>query len=138
VILLALVVSVLSVIGLWISIYFTGVFYQWFKPSVFWMPAVCQLKEATCMNVLGTPRAKIFGIPNSAFGIAIYTYILLDLFWFPGIIGLILLGLALLRSIYLAYSLIYVTKIPCPLCFTSHGINLILFSIYGYLTFFSS
>ena len=137
-IILAMIVFILSLVGLWISIYFTGVFYQWFKPNVFWMPMVCQLKEATCMNVLGTPRAKIFGVPNSAFGIGIYTYILLDLFWFPGTIGLVLLGMALLRSIYLAYSLLFVTKIPCPLCFTSHGINLILFSIYGCLTFFPS
>jgi len=137
-IVLAMMVFVLSLVGLWISIYFTGIFYQWFKPNVFWMPMVCQLKEATCMNVLGTPRAKIFGVPNSAFGIGIYTYILLDLFWFPGTIGLVLLGMALFRSIYLAYSLLFVTKIPCPLCFTSHGINLTLFLIYGTLTFFPS
>jgi uncharacterized membrane protein len=35
----------------------------------------------------------------------------------------------LLRSIYLAYSLLFVTKIPCPLCFAGHTINLLLFLI---------
>ena len=120
----------LSIVGLWISIYFTGVFYNWFKPNVFWIPQICQLKEASCMTILGTPRAKLFGIPNSAFGIALYGYLILNLFFlFPPEIALVFLILAVLRSIYLAYSLIFVTKIPCPLCFTSHVINLILFLI---------
>jgi len=82
------------------------------------------------LNVLETPRAKIFGIPNSAFGIVIYFYLILDQFLFPPWIGLLLLGVALLRSVYLAYSLLFITKIPCVLCFTSHGINLTLFLIY--------
>ena len=118
----------LSFIGLWISIYFTGVFYKWFKPDQFWIPKVCQLKEESCMTVLDTPRAKLFGIPNSAFGVGMYAYLILNLFIpFPWMIALVFLFFAVLRSIYLAYSLIFVTKIPCPLCFTSHVINLILF-----------
>ena len=121
-------IFVLSAVGLWISIYFTGVYYKWFQPNVFWIPQVCQLKEASCMTVLGTPRAKLFGIPNSAFGIGLFLYLIVNLFIpFPWAIAFILFGLAVLRSVYLAYSLIFVTKIPCPLCFTSHVINLILF-----------
>ena len=123
-------IFILSLLGLWVSIYFTGVFYKWFQPNVFWIPQVCQLKEESCITVLGTPRAKLFGIPNSAFGIGMYSYLILNLLIpFPLIIALVLLALAVLRSIYLAYSLIFVTKIPCPLCFTSHVINLALFLI---------
>ena len=82
------------------------------------------------MNVLGTPRAKLFGVPNSAFGMALYAYLIINLFIpFPHVVALILLGFAVFRSIYLAYSLIFVTKIPCPLCFTSHMINLMLFFV---------
>ena len=126
----SLVIFVLSFIGLWISIYFTGVFYKWFQPDAFWIPKVCQLKEESCMTILGTPRAKLFGIPNSAFGVGMYCYLILNLFVpFPWMIAAVLLLLAVLRSIYFAYSLIFVTKIPCPLCFTSHVINLILFII---------
>src|SRR3989338_5595546 len=125
-----LIILILSVVCLWISVYFTGIFYHWFKPDVFWIPQVCQLKEASCMNVLGTPRAKLFGIPNSAFGIGLFLYLIVNLFIpFPHVVALILLGLAVLRSVYLAYSLIFVTKIPCPLCFTSHVINLMLFFV---------
>lgn len=119
----------LCLIGLWISVYFTGVYYKWFKPSVFWMPQVCQLKEESCMTVLGTPRAKLLGLPNSVFGMAVYSYLLLDLFFFPPGLGLVLTAFAVLRSVYLAYSLFFVTKIPCPLCLISHGINLILFGM---------
>ena len=127
---ISLAIAVLASLGLWISVYFTGVFYQWFSPHVFWIPRVCQLSENSCLTVLETPRAKLFGIPNSAFGIGLYLYLLLDIFIFPPYLGAILISLALLRSVYLAYSLIFVTKIPCPLCFTTHGINLILFALY--------
>lgn len=131
-----LIVVLLASVGFVISIYFTGVFYKWLKPDVFWMPRVCRLEEKTCLHVLDTPRAKIFGIPNSAMGIFAYAYVLLDLFYFPAVFGFGLITLALIRSIYLAYSLLYVTKIPCPLCFTSHAINLTLFLVYTYSNVF--
>ena len=121
------VILVLSAAGLWISIYFTGVYYRWFKPDVFWIPQLCQLKEESCMTVLGTPRAKLFGIPNSAFGIGLYLYLILGLFSFPPKVAFVLITLAFLRSIYLAYSLLFITRIPCPLCFTTHVINALLF-----------
>ena len=120
-------ILILSFVGLWISIYFTGVYYKWFRPDVFWIPQVCQLKESSCMMILDTPRAKLFRVPNSVFGIGLYIYLILNLFaHFSSVVALILLALAVIRSIYLAYSLIFVTKVPCPLCFTGHIINIIL------------
>ncbi len=67
----------------------------------------------------------------SVFGIGLYFYLLLFFIGFPlpWILGFVVTGLAVLRSIYLAYSLLFVTRIPCPLCFTSHLINLILFIV---------
>ena len=120
----------LSAAGLWISVYFTGVYYRLFSPDAFWIPKICQMSDKYCRTVLDTPRAKLFGLPNSVFGIAAYTYLIASCFFLPAWPGFLLLALALLRSVYLAYSLIFVTKIPCPLCFTTHGINLILFLIY--------
>ena len=91
------------------------------------------------MTVLGTPRAKLWGLPNSVFGLALYLYLIgwvyvlhakvqppNELVFSPWA-ALVFLGLASARSVYLAHSLIFVTKIPCPLCFTTHVINLILF-----------
>ena len=120
----------LSVTGLWISVYFTGVYYKWFSPDVHWMPQVCRMSDQSCRSVLDTPRAKLFSVPNAVFGIGAYLYAILNIVFFPVWLGFLIFSLALLRSIYLAYSLLFVTKIPCPLCFTTHGINLILFLIY--------
>ena len=119
----------LCLLGLWISIYFTGVSYHWFSHDVRWVPKVCRLKEASCQLVLQTPRAKLFGIPNSVYGIGLYLYLgaFFLSFPLPWILGFLGIALATLRSIYLAYSLLFVTRVACPLCFTSHGINLILF-----------
>ena len=119
----------LSVLGLWISVYFTGVSYKWFPPNVKWIPQVCQLKESSCQLVIHTPRAKLFGVPNSVFGIGLYAYLILFFLGLPlpWLLGFMATGLAVIRSVYLAYSLIFVTKVPCPLCFTSHVINLTLF-----------
>ena len=125
---LGVAMMVLPLVGLWISVYFTGVYYKWFVPHVVWIPQVCQLKEETCITVLGTPRAKLFGLPNSVFGIALYFYLLAGwIFPFPFLLTLFLLTVALIRSLFLAYSLLFITKIPCTLCFTGHAINLILF-----------
>ena len=120
-------IFVLSVVGLWISVYFTGVYYKWFQPNVSWIPQLCHLKESSCMLILDTPRAKLFGVPNSVFGIGLYTYLIFNLCThFSWAIALVLLIFAVIRSVYLAYSLIFVTKVPCPLCFTGHIINVIL------------
>lgn len=140
-------IFVLCVIGLWISFYFTGVYYKWFSSSVFWIPKICQLKEANCITILGTPRAKLWGLPNSVYGIALYLYLMATVYVlfadvsaesrlvFSPWAGLVFLALASARSVYLAYSLIFVTKVPCPLCFTTHVINLILFFSVFKMTF---
>lgn len=131
--------TLLCLLGLWISVYFTGVSYRWFSPNVKWVPRFCRLKEASCQLVIETPRAKLFGIPNSVYGTFLYFYLIffflkrgLAPFGFPElplpwILGFLGAGLASLRSLYLAYSLLFVTRVPCPLCFTTHGINLFLF-----------
>ena len=125
----AILTLLLSALGLWIATYFTAVSYHWVPPNVKWIPRVCQLKEATCQLVIETPRAKLFGVPNSVYGMVLYVYLIL---FFLGVplpwwIAFVATGLAVVRSIYLAYSLLFVTRIPCPLCFTTHIINTILF-----------
>lgn len=125
----------LSLAGLWISIYFTGVAYRWFPPQVKWIPRICQLKESSCQLVLETPRAKLFGLPNSVYGIGLYLYLIFfflgaPLWWWPALVAV---ALAVVRSIYLAYSLLFITRVACPLCFISHGINIILFIYLIYL-----
>ena len=126
---MSFIALILSGVGLWISTYFTAVSYRWVKPDVQWIPQFCQLKESTCQLVVHTPRAKLFGVPNSVYGMALFSYLILFFLGIPLPWGIAWAGtgLAVARSIYLAYSLIFVTKIPCPLCFTSHIINTLLF-----------
>jgi len=81
--------------------------------------------------VVQTPRARaVAGIPNAAFGLAYYAALAA---------AIPLLGVsevrtaALLASVgaaafsaYLAYSLLFVTRMPCVYCWTSHFVNWIL------------
>jgi uncharacterized membrane protein len=79
-------------------------------------------------SVVQTPRARLLGgAPNSAFGVAYYPLLAVGV-WIAsaGWQIEILLAISLVAagvSVVLAYSLLFVTKMPCPFCWTSHGIN---------------
>ncbi|PZR58299.1 MAG: hypothetical protein DLM50_04080 [Candidatus Meridianibacter frigidus] len=81
-------------------------------------------------SVVQRPAARLFfGVSNAAFGIAFYV-ISAALIWIgtpwatPAL--LIAVGLAALTSVYLAYSLLFVTRMPCPFCWTGHFVNWLL------------
>ena len=82
-------------------------------------------------SVVQSPRAKLFGgIPNAFIGILYY----------PAMVAVSWLGhstaafaaalaaacAAAATSIYLAYSLLFVTRRNCAYCFLSHAVNLAL------------
>ena len=79
-------------------------------------------------SVVQTPRARVIGgVPNSAFGIAYYALLAIASFAF-GVhwvfdLALIAAILAAVMSLYLAYSLLFVTKMPCVNCWTGHVVN---------------
>ncbi len=125
----------LAVVGLVISAYFTAVVYRWMRPDPAWIPTVCQLEEQTCASVVFTPRARIFGLPNSVLGLAYYTVLLIGVstgaMWaspWHGLFVAAATGTVVLAA-YLAYSLIWVLQVPCRLCFVSHLINLTLLGL---------
>ena len=121
----------LATVGLYIAAYFTLVYYGIVRASTKLMPNVCRLEERTCQTVLGTKYARVFGVPNSLLGVLYYLTVILLLLvggtggpiatatiavaWFTVALGL-----------FLAYSLFFIIKIPCPLCLTGHTINLLL------------
>lgn len=131
--LLPAAIVALSVGGLAISTYFTAVAYRWIAPDAAWLPPVCRMGEKTCATVVDTPRARVFGIPNSVLGQVWYlalivatplgTTFALPWWWgfFLAAAGTVALG------VFLTYSLLYITRVHCTLCFTSHGLNLALF-----------
>jgi uncharacterized membrane protein len=89
-------------------------------------------------SVVKSPRAKLFaGLPNAFFGIFYYLGVLAVAWLAHARIFFILAEVAALfaagTSVYLAYSLLYVTKKECPYCWTAHAVNWSLASILPWL-----
>ncbi|HTV92508.1 MAG TPA: vitamin K epoxide reductase family protein [Verrucomicrobiae bacterium] len=79
-------------------------------------------------SVVQTPRARLLGgIPNAALGAYYYPALGLAIWLASDRSELTILLLAALCaagvSVALAYSLLFVTKMPCVYCWTSHAIN---------------
>lgn len=121
----------LATVGLYIAAYFTLVYYGIVSASTKLMPNVCQLEERSCKTVLGTKYARVFGVPNSLLGVLYYLTVIILLLagWTAGPIATVTIAVAwftVALGLFLAYSLFFVIKIPCPLCLTGHTINLLL------------
>lgn len=122
---------VLAAIGLYIAAYFTLVYYGLVGANTKLMPSVCQLEERSCMTVLGTRYARVFGVPNSLLGVFYYLTVIAVLLFGPtaALVSFALIAIAwftVALGIVLAYALFFIIKIPCPLCLTAHAINLTL------------
>ena len=82
-------------------------------------------------SVVQSPRARLIGgTPNALLGALYYPAFAIAV-WFataPWQLGLLLTisGFAAVVSLALAYSLLFVTRMPCTYCWTAHGINLLL------------
>lgn len=78
-------------------------------------------------SVVKTPRAHLFGVPNSLVGTLYYPAVGTAVWFARGTAGeLVLLAAmaaAAATSLYLAYSLLFVTRRECPFCWTSHAVN---------------
>ncbi|HEY3676811.1 MAG TPA: vitamin K epoxide reductase family protein [Candidatus Tumulicola sp.] len=81
-------------------------------------------------SVVQTRRAQLFGAPNAAIGAAYYALLIVAVWLGHGagtaIAACIATLLAAATSLYLAYSLLYVTRKACPYCWTGHVINWLL------------
>jgi uncharacterized membrane protein len=84
--------------------------------------------ELTERSVVQTPRARLVGgVPNALLGAAYYPALAIAI-WFATnrlVLALLLVPVlaAALTSVILAYSLLFVTRMPCFYCWTSHAIN---------------
>jgi len=82
------------------------------------------------MKILDVQEAKVLSIPNSVLGLLYYGAILLlpidrlePLFLVASIFSV---GLGM----YLVHSLVFRLKTHCPLCYTAHGINLVIANLF--------
>ncbi len=122
-----------SCVGFCISSYFTALSYRWIHSDTSWIPSFCRMGKKTCASIIDTPRARLFGIPNSALGQLFYLALIVALltsqlftspFYF---LCLTASALTVLMGLFLTYSLLFWTQVSCPLCFMSHGINFLIF-----------
>ena len=130
---MAILIAVLAALAFLISSYFTAVSYRWVNPNASWIPSFCRMGEQTCASIVFTPRARVFGLPNSLLGQVFYLALIAAvvgdfLFTKPLVYFYLLASLAtVFLGMYLSYSLLFITRVPCKLCFTSHAINLVIF-----------
>jgi uncharacterized membrane protein len=88
-------------------------------------------------SVVKSPRAHLFGVPNSLLGSLYYPAVAVTVWLVRSPLAAVVLLLVVLSaaatSVVLAYSLLFITRRECPFCWTSHAINWTLLALYGWL-----
>ncbi len=126
-----MIIALLAIIGLSIASYFTAIAYHWVQPDASWIPTFCRMDEKTCASIVFTDEARVFGLPNSVLGQLYYLTLLVGV-GLGAVEGALLYGLLAASTVtvglalYLSYSLLFVLRVPCKLCFTTHGLNILL------------
>ena len=65
----------LALVGAALATYFTLAYYGWIEAHA--LPAAfCRRDERSCLTVLQTPYARLFGVPNSLLGLLLYLMVL--------------------------------------------------------------
>ncbi|MBV8424336.1 MAG: vitamin K epoxide reductase family protein [Candidatus Eremiobacteraeota bacterium] len=86
--------------------------------------------ELTEPSVVHSSAARLVGgVPNAMFGLIYYPCVALAVALPVDNVRRVAFGASLLAaamSLYLAYSLLFRTKRPCPYCWTAHAVNWIL------------
>ena len=123
-------IVLLSLGGLADALYFAFAYYGRIKKAR-WVPEIlCAREGSSCVRVVQTPHARVFGVPNSLLGILYYLAVA---GWalFGRIPGARWLNWTLMAAsavtvalgFYLIYALRRILHTDCPLCYTAHAIN---------------
>jgi uncharacterized membrane protein len=129
-------IIVLALGGLINSLYFTLAYYGRVKKSC-WVPEIlCAREGSTCVTVVQTPYARVFGLPNSLLGILYYLALLTWVARGDRIGSAVPAAVAPLRGLLIAASVLTVAlgfylifalrrrlHVDCPLCYAAHAIN---------------
>ncbi|MBI3018905.1 MAG: vitamin K epoxide reductase family protein [Deltaproteobacteria bacterium] len=122
----------LVLIGFLISLYFTLVYLDISIPALDSVANFCRLDTRQCQKVIETESSHLFGVANFVLGLFYYTVLFLYLIlpssiaWIFFILVVMACWAVVILSLYLAFELRYVLKIPCRLCFMIHGINVVI------------
>ncbi len=132
-------IIVLALAGLVNALYFTFAYYGRVKNSR-WVPEIlCAREGSSCVTVVQTPYARVFGVPNSLLGILYYLAVIgwtlggtrvRDAGVHVGSLavssgGLLIAasGLTVALGFYLIFALRRRLHVDCPLCYTAHAMN---------------
>ena len=93
-------------------------------------------------SVVQSPRARLFGgIDNAMLGLAYYPAVATASFFFGNpivrISALVAASAAMAVSVYLLYSLFFITKMRCTNCVLANGANILLWCLLGGLAVYS-
>lgn len=143
-VLIAALILILSLAGLANALYFTFAYYGRIR-HMKWIPEIlCAREGSSCVTVVQTPYARVFGVPNSLLGIFYYLLLILWVAWGTPVgfaasvgdrhpvfrIGGLLVAMSaatVVIGLYLVYALRRKLHVDCPLCYAGHAINLGLF-----------
>lgn len=133
----------MSLVGLADSGYFTLVYYGRMPADSHLIPKTCRMEQGACRTVLNSEYARVFRVPNSLLGLVYYAFtIVAAVMLICGDRGLLAYAfvaslVSVAFSAYLAVALVSRVRLPCPLCFLAHGVNLallVLLSVLALLT----
>jgi uncharacterized membrane protein len=144
-VILRLSIVLLSLGGLADALYFTLAYYGRIRKAR-WVPEIlCARDGSSCVTVVRTPYARVFGVPNSLLGIVYYALLIVWIVFAPRhaillghvltpfeTLGLLLLGASLssvVLGFYLIYALRRILHTHCPFCYAAHAINIVLFAL---------
>jgi uncharacterized membrane protein len=125
-------IAVFALAGLVDAFYFAFAYYGRIKKSR-WVPEIlCAREGSNCVTVVQTPYARVFGVPNSVLGMVYYGLLILWAAVAPraSAVAWTLIAASaatVMLGFYLIYSLRRKLYIDCPLCYTAHAINAVLF-----------
>jgi uncharacterized membrane protein len=81
-------------------------------------------------SVVKEPHARLFfGLPNALFGSLYFPFVVIGVWFFPPALHWFVIAAvaaAAATSLFLAYSLLFITKRECPYCWTGHAVNALL------------
>jgi len=134
-------ILILSLAGLLDALYFTLAYYGRVRKAR-WVPEIlCAREDSSCVAVVRTLYARVFGLPNSLLGSAYYLGLIGWILagggqasaagpavWLHGVWWLLVAasGVAVVLGFYLIHALWRILRVHCPLCYAAHAINLAL------------
>jgi uncharacterized membrane protein len=123
-------ILILSVAGLADALYFTFAYYGRIKKARWVLEILCAREGSSCVTVVQTPYARVFGVPNSLLGIFFYVAVAswtltggsVEARWLAWVL-IAASAVAVTLGFYLIYALRRILHTDCPLCYTAHAIN---------------